>query len=67
MATPHMWNEKTTLNNEAKKQNALVFLLCGGLCNYENIRTSAKGDKNGFLNQRVQHCEHLLWVGILYT
>ena len=49
MAIPHERTEET--NDEEKKQaslckNGQVFLLCGGLCFYESIRTAAVDGKS---------------------
>ena len=77
---PHIQTKETTLNDEANKQNlgdkGLVFLLYGGLHNYESIITAARGCEIGLFNRRIQHCWSLirqLWsvsygfVGILYS
>ena len=45
MASPHMRTEKTTSKEASLCNNSLVFLLCGGLRNYESIRTVAVGEK----------------------
>ena len=54
----------------------LVFLLCGGLCNYKSITAAAMGEKLACWNRKIQHCWSWLQqlqsisyglVGILYS
>ena len=67
-------NDTERLSEEASMyNNALVFFLCGGLCNYESNRTATVGEKLGCW---IQHCWFRLrqplsfsygFVGILYS
>ena len=40
-----MQTKEITLNDEAKKQACATFPLCGGLHNYESIKTAGAGEK----------------------
>ena len=64
MTVPHMQTEETTLNNKAKKQNSLVFFLCGGFA----ITKVPPWARNWLFEWKDEFstAEHLLWVGILY-
>ena len=76
IATPHMRTEETTLNDKAKiklVQQQPNLPLCGGLRNYEDIKTAATSMKPACW---IQHCWswlQQLWsvsygfVGILYS
>ena len=56
IATPHMRTEETTLNDKAKiklVQQQPNLPLCGGLRNYEGIKTAATSMKPACW---IQHC-----------
>ena len=61
------WSKEASLCN-----NGLVFLLCGGLCFYESIRTTAVDGKSlmdtALLISALTTLEHLYrFIDILYT
>ena len=59
MSTSHStYTEETEQRSKASLcNNGLLFLLRGGLYNYESIKTACRrGRKTGLLNGRIQHC-----------
>ena len=52
--TPHMRNGTERRNEEASLcNNGLIFILCGGIRNYDGIKTAAVGEKQA---RWIQHC-----------